>query len=70
MAVPVIGGLSTSAGSAAVAWFAEALRNSTHVEEDWKTIRGLAEDALGNDSYEDRRNFIDLVRRADRVGAE
>ncbi|MEC9346651.1 MAG: von Willebrand factor type A domain-containing protein [Pseudomonadota bacterium] len=55
--------------AAAVAWFAEALRNSPHVPADWSTIRSLADGATGPDRFGDRHGFVDVVRASERVAA-
>lgn len=55
--------------AAAVAWFAEALRQSPHVAADWAAIRGLADGARGPDVHGDRRRFVALVETAEKVAA-
>jgi len=55
--------------AAAVAWFAEALRQSPHVPADWAAIRSLADGARGSDAYADRRRFVGLVETAEKVAA-
>lgn len=51
----------------AVAWFAEALRGSAHVDADWGAIHDLATGAIGEDPYNDRRAFAGLVLKAEKV---
>jgi Ca-activated chloride channel homolog len=50
--------------AAAVVWFAEVLRNSSHVNKDWKAIIKLAEGAMSVDPYGERRGLIKLIKIA------
>lgn len=53
--------------AAAVAWYAEALRNSPHLAADWTAISALAESAVGEDPFEERQAFIELLPQSARV---
>ncbi len=55
--------------AAAVAWFADALRNSAFVKPDWGKIRDLAVGAIGEDRYGDRQAFVKLVDAAKKIAA-
>jgi len=55
--------------AASVAWFADALRNSAFVKPEWNKIRKLADGAIGEDRYGDRRAFVKLVDAAKKIAA-